>query len=346
MFLATILYGTFADPGLMDSSDYVSSFYVAGRLVADPESSIDCIPGLTLFLFRDSPFNDSAHQLLSRLAPRTITSFMYPPIVAWIFAPLSVVPPHVSLLLWQVISVAALGLACRLLSRTSDVRAHDLFFLSVLFFPTFITVVIGQAGILFGLLPLSIGYWLLSRGSPLAAGFAWAALALKPQFLAVAGIISMAYALTGRIRVLSGMILGLCAWLSLNFFLVPEGMFAAWIQSLRQTDDIFSSDEYRVPVRTAGEPSCGRDDAVSSRSPRVAEARALRPLRQSGIVRLVAVSKDSAVAPTGGTGPACGVRHQPGHTPAHLAASALLRPRHPLSHGADPVGQTMESASS
>ena len=138
---------------------------------------------------------------------------MYPPIVAWIFAPLSVVPPHVSLLLWQVISVATLGLACLLLSRTSDVRAQDLVFLSVLFFPTFITVLIGQAGIVFGLLPLSVGYWLLSRGSPLAAGFAWAALALKPQFLPAAGLMSMAYAATGRMRLLSGMVLGLGVWL-------------------------------------------------------------------------------------------------------------------------------------
>jgi hypothetical protein len=247
MFLATILYADFADPGLMHSSDYVSSFYVAGRLAATGEFD-RLYPAPDATSFRDSPFNDLAHRLLPRLPPRTTTSFMYPPIVAWIFAPLSVVPPHVSVLLWQVISVAALGLACLLLSRSSDVRAHDLFFLSFLFFPTFITVVIGQAGILFGLLPLSIGYWLLSRESPLAAGFAWAALALKPQFLAVAGIISLAYALTGRIRVLSGMILGLCAWLSLNYFLVPEGMFAAWIRSLRWTDAIFSSDEYRVPV--------------------------------------------------------------------------------------------------
>jgi Glycosyltransferase family 87 len=246
-FLATIVFTDFADPGATDSSDYVSSFYVAGRLAAAGEFD-RLYPGPDAVSFRDSPFNDSAHQLLPRLHKGTTTNFMYPPIVAWVFAPLSVLPPHVSLLVWQAISLSALGLACLLLSRTADVRARDLFLLSSLFFPTFMAVLIGQAGIPFGLLPLSIGYWLVSRGSPLAAGFAWAGLALKPQFLPAAGLMSMAYAVTGRMRLLSGMILGLCVWVALNYFLVPEGTLAAWIRSLRVSDAIFSRDEYQVPL--------------------------------------------------------------------------------------------------
>ena len=247
MFLATILFADLAEPHRMDSSDYVISFYVAGRLAVAGEFD-RLYPGSDAVSFRKSPFNEAAHELLPQLDQRTTTAFMYPPIAAWIFAPLSVLPPHISLLAWQVISVAALGLACLLLSRTSEVRGRDLFFLSFLFLPTFVTVLIGQAGIPFGLLPLSIGYWLLSRGSPLAAGVAWAALALKPQFLPVAGLMSMAYAATGRLRLVSGMVLGLCAWLSLNYFLVPEGMLAAWIRSLQLSDAIFSGDEYQVPV--------------------------------------------------------------------------------------------------
>jgi hypothetical protein len=246
-FLSIILFADFANPHLMDSSDYVSSFYVAGRLAVAGEFD-RLYPGPDTVSFQTSRFNESAHQLLPELNKRTTTNFMYPPIVAWIFAPLSVLPPHISLLAWQVISVAALGLACVLLSRRSGVRAPDLFFLSALFFPIFITVLIGQAGIAFGLLPLSIGYWLLSRGSPLAAGVAWAALALKPQFLPVAGLMSVAYAVTGRMRLLSGMILGLCVWLSLNYLLVPAGSLAAWIRSLQISDAIFSDDEYQVPV--------------------------------------------------------------------------------------------------
>ena len=246
-FLAIILYADFAKRGVMDTSDYISSFYVAGHLAATGEFD-QLYPGSDASSFRDTPFNESAHQLLPQLRKETVTAFMYPPIVAWIFAPLSILPPHISLLVWQLISVAALGLACLLLSRTNEVRARDLFLLSFLFLPTFITVLIGQAGILFGLLPLAIGYWLLSRGSPLAAGLAWAALALKPQFLPVAGLMSMAHAVTGRLRPLAGMILGLCVWLSLNYFLVPEGMLAAWVQSLRWSDAIFSSGEYGVPV--------------------------------------------------------------------------------------------------
>ena len=81
----------------------------------------------------------------------------------------------------------------------------------------------------------------------MTAGFAWAALALKPQFLPAAGLVSMAYAVTGRMRLLSGMILGLCVWLAINYFLVPEGVLAAWARSLRLSDAIFSSNDYQVP---------------------------------------------------------------------------------------------------
>ena len=245
--LATIVFVDVAAPGVTESSDYVSSFYVAGRLAAAGEFD-RLYPGPDAVSFRNSPFNEAAHQLLPQFPKGITTNFMYPPIVAWVFAPLSVLPPHVSLLVWQAISLSALGLCCVLLSLTTDVRARDLLLLSSLFFPTFMTVLIGQAGIPFGLLPLSIGYWLVRRGSPLAAGVAWAGLALKPQFLPVAGLASMAYAVTGRVRLLSGMILGLCVFVALNYIVVPYGTVATWIRSLRVSDAIFSRDEYQVPV--------------------------------------------------------------------------------------------------
>ena len=82
----------------------------------------------------------------------------------------------------------------------------------------------------------------------MAAGVVWAALALKPTFLPVAGLVSVTYAATGRVRLLLGMLLGLCGWLLMNYFLVPTGMLAAWIRSLRWSDAIFSGEDYQVPV--------------------------------------------------------------------------------------------------
>ena len=76
---------SFADPGVTESSDYVSSFYVAGRLA--PSGEFDRpYPEPSAVSFRGTRFNDSAHQLPPRLPERTTTNFMYPPIVAWIFA--------------------------------------------------------------------------------------------------------------------------------------------------------------------------------------------------------------------------------------------------------------------
>jgi hypothetical protein len=59
---------------------------------------------------------------------------------------------------------------------------------------------------------------------------------------------SVAYAVIGRMRLLSGMIVGLGAWVAANYFLVPKGTLAEWLRSLRVSDAIFSRDDYQVPV--------------------------------------------------------------------------------------------------
>jgi hypothetical protein len=247
ILLATVVYVDLSNPRVTHSSDYVSSFYVAGKLTMAGELERLYSPPEAVS-FRKAPFDEYAHDILPGLREQTTTAFLYPPVAAWIFAPLSVLPPHVSLLMWQIVSIAALALACLLMSWTSGTPARHLLLLSAFFFPVFMTVAIGQAGLVFGLLPLTAGYWLLHRGSPLAAGLAWAALSLKPPFLIAAGLMSMAYAVIGQARLLAGLILGLVLWVALNYFLAAEGLLAAWLRSLHLSDAIFSSGEYLVPV--------------------------------------------------------------------------------------------------
>ncbi len=161
-------------------SDYIMTFYVAGHLVAaGKESELYPTPGATNFI--GASFNRAAHALLDRLPEKATAIYMYSPAVAWLFAPLSYVSPNLSLLIWHILSIAALLISCKLLAQAVQINFADSLFLSALFGPIFITLWSGQLGLVFGLLPLCIGYLLLLRGRDLLAGIVWSLLLLKPQ---------------------------------------------------------------------------------------------------------------------------------------------------------------------
>src|SRR5262245_18498330 len=154
-------------------SDYIMTFYVAGHLAATGRSN-ELYPKPDARSFIDSPFDRAAHDLLPQLPKPTTGAYMYSPLVAGLFAPVSLVGPNLSLFFWEALSVLALAVCCILLSRLTAVKTSDAFFLSFLFAPIYLTLWAGQLGLGLGLLPLVIGYFLLLRERPLAAGFVWA----------------------------------------------------------------------------------------------------------------------------------------------------------------------------
>jgi len=90
-------------------SDYIMTFYVAGHLVAAGQAA-DLYPTDNASSFIGSPFDRAAHRLLDSLPAETTAIYMYSPLLAWLFAPLSHVNANVSLLIWHVLSIAALAL--------------------------------------------------------------------------------------------------------------------------------------------------------------------------------------------------------------------------------------------
>ena len=114
-------------PALMQGCDFVMTFYPVGAMVAGGQASnIYPPPGATSFI--NAPFNLFAHSLLASLPKNYVAIYMYPPLVAAIFAPLSKLPPTAALVLWQILSVLSLVLIAALFAQRETGQTSRLFF--------------------------------------------------------------------------------------------------------------------------------------------------------------------------------------------------------------------------
>jgi hypothetical protein len=227
-------------------SDFIMTFYVAGHLAASGRyNELYPSPGARSFI--DSPFDKAAHKLLPHLPSTTTGAYMYTPLVAGFFAPFHWLDPNSAMLVWQIFSLFALAASALLLAQVARVKAADIFFLSFLFAPVFLTLWAGQLGLAFGLLPLCLGYYLILKGKPFFAGMVWSLLLLKPQFFLAAAFVSIVSACTRRLRPLIGMVLGLGALLSLTVGLFSWPTTLKWVTSHRVSDAYFFSGLQGIP---------------------------------------------------------------------------------------------------
>jgi hypothetical protein len=227
-------------------SDFIMTFYVAGHLAAGGRSD-ELYPQPDARSFIDSPFDKAAHALLPHLPKATTGAYMYIPLVAGFFAPFSFIDPNLSLFLWQALSVLALGLSCLLLSRLTALKTSDAFFLSFLYTPVFLTLWAGQLGLGLGLLPLCAGYVLLLRQRPLAAGFVWSVLLLKPQYFFPAAFVALACAVRRRYRALVGIMLGLTVLIALTILAFSPSVTLQWLLSHKVSDAYFFEGLQGIP---------------------------------------------------------------------------------------------------
>ena len=228
-------------------SDFIMTFYIAGRLVlAGRASELYPAPGADSFIH--SPFDKAAHEFLPHLPRASTGAYMYTPLVAGFFAPLSLAGPNISLLIWQALSVLALGFSCWVLAQVTMTKTGEIFFLSSLYAPAFLTLWAGQLGLAFGLAPLCAGYYLVLRQRLLAAGLLWSLLLLKPQYLLAAAFVALILAVTGRYRTLLGLILGIAILFGLTVSAFSPELTLHWIQSHRVSDSIFTSGLHGIPA--------------------------------------------------------------------------------------------------
>ena len=232
---------------IMQGSDFVMTFYPVGKMVVGGlAQNIYPPPSATSFV--DAPFNLYVHQLLTFLPKQYVAVYMYSPLMALFFVPFSFMAPQHALIAWQACSIIVLALVAWLSSRGDRWLAIEYFSMLALFCPVFHTLLIGHLGIVVGLLPLALGYGLLSRGKEVAGGMVWGALLLKPQFLPTALLVCGALFLSKRPKATIGLALGLLLFGLATVFALGPSLFMEWLNSFKMSDTIFAKAGYQFPA--------------------------------------------------------------------------------------------------
>ena len=177
-------------------------------------------------------YNEGTLRTLSSSFPaddRTIDSvltYLHPPLLAWIFAPLTVFPEPVAYVLWTAISVAALVFAWHLAAPYQGLAKLTLLLVAIGLWPVMQAFYYGQPTFLVIAL-VAVAWWLSRRDQMLVAGIALAlATALKPQ---VVFMLPICLLVAGRFKAVVGWA-GACAVLAAvsAVALGPAGLASYW----------------------------------------------------------------------------------------------------------------------
>jgi len=247
--LFLVFYTDFQLPALLHQSDYLMTFHCAGYIASHGLWS-SLYPGPDAVSFVGTPFDKQAHALLNQMPHWSVAEYMYMPLSAYIFAPYSLLSPTASLIAWQLTSLASL-FAGNWLTLGKLNRALLATCASFTFIPLVFTLWIGQVGLVFGLLPLAGGYYLLNKKRYVAGGLILALLTLKPQML-VPAIFMVALTLTGKnFRTLLGFVIGGLVIAGLNYLLAGPVLCQQWLACLALSDKVYSDPAHGVAVHLA-----------------------------------------------------------------------------------------------
>jgi hypothetical protein len=236
-------------------SDYIQSFHVAGWLASHEQaSSLYALAGAVSFA--GERFDVISHKFLPLLPTDKTFVFMYLPLVAFIFAPLSNLAPNIACFVWQSVSFFALLISSLLIAAIEPAQRSTktltlgltIFLCTFLFIPVFSTLFLGQVDIVLGLLPLTVGsYFWIRRKQSLIAGLIFALTFLKLQFVPAVVLIGVACALRRDYKVLLGLIVGLLSILSITLALTGPEVLSVWWGSLGLSERMFMGGLTRNP---------------------------------------------------------------------------------------------------
>jgi hypothetical protein len=252
-FIATIVL--FHPASYVIGSDYINSFHAAGWLVAHKQATL-LYPPAGAATFAGAPFDQITHKFLPQGQNRAVYMFMYSPLVGLGFSPLAGLPPNVACFVWQCCNFVSL-LASSVLAAASAVHlgstrkipslAATVFLSTFLFVPVFNVLFLGQVDLIYGLLPMTLGFYLCVRKHSLAGGMALACVFLKAQFFPAAFLFSLGMAFRKEWKVLVGLFLGACLMAALSIAVAGPEVFSAWLSSLRLSEKLFSGGDIRNP---------------------------------------------------------------------------------------------------
>jgi glycosyl transferase family 87 len=168
-----------------------------------------------------------------------VYTYLHPPLVAWLFAPLTVFSEPVAYGLWTLISLAALVLAWRLAAPYTGIAKLSLLLLSLGLYPVLLAFYFAQPTILV-VAAVAVSWWFAQHERPGAAGIALAvATFLKPQVIT---LLPLALLIGGRMRLVAWWAAGCAALGVLTFLVIGESGALSWWQAIKanQADPVHS----------------------------------------------------------------------------------------------------------
>lgn len=249
------------DESRMQYMDFRNSFYIAGLLVQEGKIA-EVYPKKSDQWFEQTEFNKFAHTKLKYIKDKEACNFLYPPLFALLFAPLSLLEPRISYLVWQLILLSALALATMVFCTVPGMKKtwQIVFAGSFLAFPLLHLLLFGQVAIIVGILPLVLGYAFWQNKRNLPAGICFALLSMKMQLFAPVLFIILAKfiaacltppnnaeerksAFTEANHLIGGLLIGFTLFQVLPLIFTGPAAFFNWLHALQLVN------------RTIGSPS-------------------------------------------------------------------------------------------
>jgi alpha-1,2-mannosyltransferase len=170
-------------------------------------------------------------------------TFASTPLVAWLFAPLTLFSEPVAYAIWTFLSLAALVLAWHIAAPYKGLAKFTLLLLALGLAPFYANFYFGQPNTILMAL-VAIGWWLCIHDRPFAAGAALAlATSIKPQAVI---FVPAALLIVGRYRVVASWAGG-CAVLTIvtTALLGPSGL-TGWWHALRGVQGLNLNTEFTL----------------------------------------------------------------------------------------------------
>ena len=243
--LVLLFYLDLGLPQVVQSSDYLTCMYTGAKLFAAHRYDEVYAP-YSATKFVGTPCDVAAHQFLPYMPPHMVSNYNYCPFVAWLISPLTYLPPNLSLLGFQLVSLGALIGSIFLLTDDKNQR-QNLLWSCLLFLPTVFTLWVGQFGIVFGLFFMAWGYHLLINKRDFASGLAFAGVLMKPQFVVVPGLLMLVLLLRGKWKISAGFLAGAALLLVLNLLVGGTELFNRWLWMMRLSEIVFTDPSSGLP---------------------------------------------------------------------------------------------------
>lgn len=224
-------------PELAQRTDFLNSCYVSGVL-ASKGNFAALYPALNATSFTDCDFAHDAHTLMPLLPGTSCPAWQYPPLNAQLYSLFVGMPPSTALLVWQALNVVALAAVVYFMSRTTRKPWPTVASLLVLFLPVFVTMKMGQQGIMLGILPLAVAYFLIHRKRFFAGGLIAGITFLNLKYWLAAGFLAACLARLNW-RMAAGLAVGTAVVVGVMLLAAPPAVSQCWLHAVKLAEEYF-----------------------------------------------------------------------------------------------------------